>query len=154
MKYVAFLRGINVGGNSTVSMAKLKTVFEELGFTDVKTLLNSGNVIFSSDSKINQEKIEEKLEKIFGFHITLILRSETQIKKLIKSDPFTKTNITPNIRLNVSFVSDPEKEICSVIDITNKKTPELMKEVEKQYGKKVTTRTWNTVLKIGKLLES
>jgi uncharacterized protein (DUF1697 family) len=57
----AFLRGINVGGNKLVSMAGLKTFFEDLGFTDVKTLLQSGNVVFRGKSK-NDSQLESLLE--------------------------------------------------------------------------------------------
>lgn len=55
-RYIAFLRGINVGGKNKIPMACLKTVFEELGSADVKTCLNSGNVIFSRDEN-NEEDI-------------------------------------------------------------------------------------------------
>lgn len=63
MKYVAFLRGINVGGNSIVKMLELKEAFIKSGFINVLTYINSGNVIFESDEK-DIERIEKKL-KIF-----------------------------------------------------------------------------------------
>jgi uncharacterized protein (DUF1697 family) len=61
-KYVALLRGINVGGNNRVEMTKLKKVFEELGFADVSTYINSGNVIFSSQRK-DAEHFPGEIEK-------------------------------------------------------------------------------------------
>lgn len=72
MKYVALLRGINVGGNNKVSMPDLRTVFQDLGFTNVSTYINSGNVIFES-SEMNPAKLvqvcEVAIEKRFGFPV-------------------------------------------------------------------------------------
>lgn len=61
MKYVALLRGINVGGNSLIKMADLKVGFEGIGLTEVKTYINSGNVLFASDEK-DSRKLSEKIE--------------------------------------------------------------------------------------------
>ena len=62
MMYVALLRGINVGGNNTVSMTQLKKLFEELGYKDITTYINSGNVIFSN-GQTNPRQLEEEIEK-------------------------------------------------------------------------------------------
>jgi uncharacterized protein (DUF1697 family) len=153
MKYVAFLRGINVGGNQKVSMEELKKVFSSLGFTDVVTILNSGNVIFtSSDSHTALPKmIEEALEKKFGFLPAVIIRTETQVQAIIAKDPFKHVNVTPQTRLYVSFTDTEDLE--SVIDITaTKNTTDLMKDAEKKYGKRMTTRNWNTIVKISNML--
>jgi uncharacterized protein (DUF1697 family) len=151
MQYVAFLRGINVGGNTKVPMIDLKKAFEDLGYTDVKTVLNSGNVIFFGDEK-KSSKIEEKLEKVFGFKIFVVVRTADQIKKLISSTPFKATPQNPNTKLYVTFLSD--QDICNVINISEQKgTTDMMKNLEKEHGKMITTRNWNTVLSIGKLLQ-
>lgn len=60
-KYIAFLRGINVGGKNKISMPELKNLFEQNGFADVTTYINSGNVIFSSDHK-DEKKLKEECE--------------------------------------------------------------------------------------------
>jgi len=76
-KYVAFLRGINVGGHHKVPMADLRKELEKLGFENVETLLNSANIIFEaiSDYEENLEKkISAHLEKSFGFPIPTIVR--------------------------------------------------------------------------------
>ena len=62
MKYVALLRGVNAGGNRKVPMAELRETFADMDFSDVSTYINSGNVIFSSQSKPSTEAIREKLE--------------------------------------------------------------------------------------------
>ena len=62
MRYAAFLRGINVGGNTKIDMAELRAVFESLGFENVKSYINSGNVMFDAKKTAN-EKLAAKIEK-------------------------------------------------------------------------------------------
>ncbi len=152
MKYVTFLRGINVGGNTKVEMIKLKKSFEELGFENVKTLLNSGNVVFETsekDSNLLVQNIEDKLATTFGFPIKVFVRLIDQLDTIIALDPFKKVKINKDIRLYVTLLFD--KEIYNVVDLTSKGTVDLMKELDKKYGKSMTTRNWNTIMKIVKL---
>lgn len=85
MTYLALLRGINVGGNTKVDMKKLKASFESLGFSDVTTYINSGNVIFTSP-KTSAEKlvsmIETVIKKDFGFAVPVVVRDLTQMQKV------------------------------------------------------------------------
>lgn len=85
-KYVALLRGINVGGNKKVEMSKLKKAFEAMGYTDVSTYINSGNVIFSS-ARENFDIIEATLKNIFKFDIPVVVRSDANIKSTAKKIP-------------------------------------------------------------------
>jgi uncharacterized protein (DUF1697 family) len=153
MKYVAFLRGINVGGNKKVEMAKLKQVFELMGFTQVKTLLNSGNVVFASQEKdldLLTKEIIQALKTAFGWEMGIYVRSSDSIQALIEKDPFKGIKVTSDTRLYVTFT--PKTEVCSSLVLSpDRKTPELMQELEKKYGQ-VTTRSWGTIEKIGKLL--
>lgn len=84
MKYIALLRGINVGGNHKVDMKRLKTFFESLGCINVLTYINSGNIIFESreDQKNISKKVEEGLKKEFDFEIPLLIKTEKEIKKI------------------------------------------------------------------------
>lgn len=84
--YVALLRGINVGGNKKVEMAKLKKAFDGMGYTDVSTYINSGNVIFTS-AKENFDIIEPALAKAFKFSIPVVVRSAANIKNVAKKIP-------------------------------------------------------------------
>lgn len=103
MKYVALLRGINVGGNNKVAMPKLKECFESLGYTNVSTYINSGNVIFESKSKDlakMSSHIEKGIEKTFGFKIRVVVRDEKNIQKICegvssdwKNDNEQKTDV-------------------------------------------------------------
>ncbi len=82
MKYIALLRGINVGGNNKVPMLKLKAVFEVEGYSDVCTYINSGNVIFSSseaDPIKLQNEIENCLVKAFGLAIKVLVLSKEKL---------------------------------------------------------------------------
>ncbi len=93
-KYVALLRGINVGGNTKVEMPRLKSVFEKLGAAGVATYINSGNVIFS-DSRVTkalEPLIEKALAKEFGLKLRIVLRSAENIAKLCKEIPSAWTN--------------------------------------------------------------
>jgi uncharacterized protein (DUF1697 family) len=173
-RYVSFLRGINVGGK-TVKMDKLKSVFESLGFTDVKTLLASGNVIFLSeetDAKILNKKIEAALHEAWGFDISVTNRTIKYIQELIESNPFKTITDDAGIRLYVTFLKEdnrsnlvipyesPKKdyrivsatgdEVFMIVEADGK-TTDAMDFLDKKFGKKVTTRNWNTVVKISML---
>jgi uncharacterized protein (DUF1697 family) len=85
MVFVALLRGINVGGKNRVEMSRLKEAFERLGFADVRTYINSGNVIFRSDEAPRAEAIEKALKAEFGFAIAVTLRDGTSIQAVARA---------------------------------------------------------------------
>ena len=174
-QYVAFLRGINVGGHVLIKMIDLKKAFEKMGFENVRTLLASGNVVFESeqtDKKALTAEIESLLKKAFEKDISVILRSLDDLKKLQSSEPFKGIKMTPSIRLYVTFLSEKARphtipipyttlqkefrilhatpmEVFSVLDLSiGKGTPDAMNILEKEFGSNVTTRNWNTVLKV------
>ena len=99
MKYIALLRGINVGGHRKVAMKRLKTLFESLGYTNVVTYLNSGNVIFESDTKqeLLQAEIPIELKNEFEFEIPTLVKNEQEIKRIATPSPRTGKTI-PNKR--------------------------------------------------------
>jgi uncharacterized protein (DUF1697 family) len=85
MVYAVLLRGINVGGNRTVSMAELKLVLEKLGLQNVKTLINSGNVIFSTDNPELLTGIEPAIEKAFAMPTAVFIRNLNEMQVLVGS---------------------------------------------------------------------
>ncbi len=88
--YVAFLRGINVGGKGIVSMTNLKAVFEKLGYDNVRTYINSGNVIFSageSDARKLETHIEKALDAELKMTIKVVVRSKQEIENLLENLP-------------------------------------------------------------------
>ncbi len=92
MKYVALLRGINVGGNRKVPMAELRKVFENLGFADVSTYINSGNVIFSAEFEPNVADIERAIAEHFGFAVDTLVISQAKLASVAKAIPNEWTN--------------------------------------------------------------
>jgi uncharacterized protein (DUF1697 family) len=91
MKHVAFLRGINVGGKNKIKMETLREICSALGFENVKTYINSGNVIFETpetDDKKLAAKIETAIEKEFTLKIKVLARTFAEIKEIIKNNPF------------------------------------------------------------------
>lgn len=175
--YVAFLRGINLGSHHKVPMAELRKEMSKLGYKNVVTLLNSGNVIFDADTD-NALKLEEKisahLEQTFGFPIPTIIRRAETIINMAGNDPFTDVVLTKDIRLYVSFlqkdtdvelplpwtsednsfqiIEKRDKAIFSVLDLSVSKTPKAMEAIEQFFGKDITTRNWNTIKRIEKKL--
>ena len=172
-KYIAFLRGINVGGHHKVPMLELRKEMEKLKFKNVVTLLNSGNIIFDAvvdDTKNLERKLSEHLENTFGFPIPVILRKAEMINGFVIDNPFESVLVTKDTRLYVSFlrfdmepdltlpwVSDDEsykiickkdKTIFSILDLSLSQTPKAMGVLEKYYGKDITTRNWNTIKRI------
>jgi uncharacterized protein (DUF1697 family) len=155
-------------------MATLKKMFERMKFTEVKTLLASGNVVFEAPAMPVEKltsQLEKEFEKTFGFTSKFILRPMSAIQKLVDSAPFKKITVTKDTRLYVSFLSEKEKstlkipyvspekdfeilsktdaEVCSVLTvIPGQGTPKAMEILEKEFGKNITTRNWNTVIKL------
>ena len=174
VKYAAFLRGINVGGKKPVPMQKLKTAFDAMQFKNVHTLLASGNVLFEAppiDAIALEHKIEQKLKETFGQDIGVLIRTIEEIEHLSNSQPFKGIDVTPETRLYITFFSEkpkgslkipfasPDKsykilhvsgrEVCSVLVLSsNSRTVDLMKVLEKEFGSKVTTRNWNTIVRL------
>ncbi len=89
MSYLALLRGINVGGKNKVEMARLKTLFESIGCGDVRTYINSGNVIFTIDRVAARlrDSIERAIAKEFGFDVRVVLRDLDSLVSVAESIP-------------------------------------------------------------------
>lgn len=174
IRYVAFLRGINVGGHALVKMTDLKKAFAEMGFENVRTLLASGNVLFESartDKRAMAGEIGAGLRKLLNKDVGVALRSRDDLEKIRSADPFRGIAVTPSLRLYVTFLSDPTRphaigipyasphgefrilratsgEVFSAVDLSKGKgTPEALSIIENEFGVNVTTRNWNTVLK-------
>lgn len=174
IKYVALLRGINVGGHRPVRMVELKKTFESLGFQNVKTLLASGNVLFETPKKSTDmlvKQIQEKLEHELGHEVGVVLRTMEEIQNLVDVNPFKNIEMTQQTRLYVTFLPEKQEraviiphestgrdfrilhisasEVYSVVILSQDRgTTDLMSFLEKEFGRKVTTRNWNTIARI------
>jgi uncharacterized protein (DUF1697 family) len=93
--YIALLRGINVGGKNVIRMAELKKVFEAIGLCDVQTYIQSGNVLFKSNQgeEFLRGKIEHEIEKVFGFPVTVVLRTLAELEQLVSNCPFSEEEV-------------------------------------------------------------
>jgi uncharacterized protein (DUF1697 family) len=104
--YVAFLRGINVGGNNMIKMSALRDSFEQLGFKDVATYINSGNVLFKtreSDARKIEKKIERMLADDYKLPCKVVIRSAEEMANLVKKLPKDWTG-DKEWRYNVIFL--------------------------------------------------
>ena len=175
MKYVALLRGI-APGNPNMANSKLRELFVKLGFSNVRTFISSGNVLFEGNLKniaAVEKRIEDTIHQKLGFTSQTIIRSKKDLDELIKENPFPEMTHNHKTSLNITFLKENKKAnlkipqegegfkitknlkgaICFVVNLTNARTPQIMNILEKEFNKKVTTRTWNTVSKIHALLQ-
>jgi uncharacterized protein (DUF1697 family) len=121
MEYLALLRGINVGGNAVIKMADLKKAVEQCGFTNVRTYIQSGNIIFESDENNLENitaKLEESLLKNFSLSSGMVVKTCEQLNKLISEIPasWRKNN---NLHCYIAFIRKPvtAREVLSEIEL-------------------------------------
>ncbi|MEP6849131.1 MAG: DUF1697 domain-containing protein [Acidobacteriota bacterium] len=91
MKYVAFLRGINVGGKNMIKMERLREIVADLGFKNVRTYINSGNVLFetkTASDKTLAKKIYDAIQKSFNMDISVMVRTIEEIERIIAENPY------------------------------------------------------------------
>ncbi len=108
MIYVALLRGINVGGH-IVKMERLRECFVELGFANVRTYIQSGNVFFEAAQTERQtvtRMIEQHLRNVLGYEVPVFLRTIPELEQVVALDPFQHLNVTPEMRLCVVFTAE------------------------------------------------
>jgi uncharacterized protein (DUF1697 family) len=103
-RYVALLRGINVGGKHSVKMADLKRLFAEAGAADVATYIQSGNVVFThaAAAKALTADLEDRIRALAGFDVPVALRTEAQLAKVLDRNPFPDVEPTKN---SVAFLA-------------------------------------------------
>lgn len=176
--YVSMLRGINVGAHHRIKMERLRECFEPLGFEQVKTYIQSGNVVFKAAtmaSSAMSQKIEKKLLGEFGFAIPVICRTADEMNAILAGNPFLKQRGIDRGKLHVMFLSGQplghglkkmrgfcaavEKIECKGCDIylfmpNGLGESKLMRaSLEKMLGVVPTTRNWNTVNQLVRMCE-
>lgn len=169
--YIAFLRGINLG-RRTVKSPELKAAYEAMGFTEVRTLLASGNVIFSSPTRPDPRALEQGFKSAFGFESGTVLRSQDELRALIAADPFAGREEDENTKLYVTLLGEPlqvepsptdlpgdfrlvkatERELCILaFRLPTGRFGAGMELMHKSLGRALwTSRNFNTVLKAAK----
>jgi uncharacterized protein (DUF1697 family) len=108
VRYVALIRGINVGGNNLIKMPALKACFEELGLRDVTTYIQSGNVVFASPKRAPEiaRRLEAALEATFGCRTSIMLRSQKEMEAIVGSAPGGFGKQPDKYRYDVIFLHD------------------------------------------------
>jgi uncharacterized protein (DUF1697 family) len=165
-RYAAFLRGVSP---MNAKMPELQQAFEKAGFTNVKTLLSSGNVVFDSPSRSEtalaqqaEQAMEEHLDRTF---LTLV-RSTKALKDLIDADPYSEFRLPAKSKHVVVFLRQaPTAKLSLPIKLNDARilavrgqevlvsyvpqpgSPEFMRLIEKTFGTEITTRTLETVKK-------
>jgi uncharacterized protein (DUF1697 family) len=132
-RYVALLRSVNVAGHGRIAMDELRASFDALGYTDVTTYIQTGNVLFSTGSKSQagiSSAIEQRLDQDFGDSPAVLLRSVADLRRVGSSSPFAKAGADPDGYANTKYTGT---------------------FLERRLGVVSTTRNWNTVTKLGEL---
>jgi uncharacterized protein (DUF1697 family) len=176
-KQIAFIRGINVGRAKRVAMVDLRTIVQELGYSDVSTILNSGNVIFTSedtDTVNSATRIEEALSTRLGISAKVTSITAEELSEIVTQSPMGKIADNPS-RLLVAILRSPED--CARLKLLELQdwTPEILalgirvayiwcpegilasrlpEAVGRIQGDTVTTRNWATIMKLYNLTQS
>jgi uncharacterized protein (DUF1697 family) len=163
-RYVAFLRGVSP---MNARMADLRRCFESAGFTDVKTVLSSGNVAFDARAKPETalaRAVEAAMTRQLDRSFYTIVRAAADLRDMIETDPFAAFRVGPNAKRVVTFLRDRHAGALSlpiesdgvrmlattgrevfITYLPNPRGPVFMTLIEKTFGVNVTTRTWETV---------
>jgi uncharacterized protein (DUF1697 family) len=170
-RQIALLRGINLGARNRVSMAELRELLEGLGHEDVTTLLQSGNVVLTSD--VTGEQLEQALEgaiaSALGVESRVIVRTTRELAGVVKRDPFAGVAADPK-RYQVSFLSaKPEAAVVRALEAADvapeqvavsgreiyawhaegiQRSPLAKLLTDSKLGVTATARNWNTVIKL------
>jgi uncharacterized protein (DUF1697 family) len=168
-RYAAFLRGISP---MNAKMSELKGCFEAAGFTDVKTVLGSGNVVFSAPAAPEESLArvaEAAMMKKLGRTFLTIVRPVDALRAILASDPYREHGVSSRAKRVVSFVrAKPKAKLSLPIELDGARIlsmkggaifsaylpsprgPVFMTLIEKTFGKEVTTRTWETLEKVSR----
>jgi uncharacterized protein (DUF1697 family) len=172
-RYVALLRGINVGGSNIITMASLKACFEDLGLADVATYIQSGNVIFSTpvaDHTRLEHTIEDALSQRFRYKSKVVLVSSDKLKRIVEEAPkgfgsnsrsyrydvvFLKKPLTPQAALNAVEIKEGVDRVSAGSHalyfsrlISRATQSRLSRIVQKPEYQNMTIRNWNTTTRL------
>lgn len=176
--YLSLLRGINVGGNNIIKMVDLKACYEQMGFGDVTTYIQSGNVIFSSEEKNLEKltvKIEEALSRTFSYKSRVIVLKGRMLQEVVEEAPKGFGQRPDQYRYDVIFIKPPLTAKQALKDIPLKEGVDtvhagthalyfsrlteratqsrLSKIVQLPLYQQVSIRNWNTTTKLLALME-
>lgn len=176
--FVAFLKGVNIGGHKAIKMDELKKIFLTLGFTHVKTYINSGNIVFCSheDKEAVREQMERAIFQHFGISVAAVVKTAGELLKVFAGHPFDPDTESDSSKRAVVFLSRPvasdQANVFSGDDrITERtvirgdvlfayyprgfsKTRLTGDYIERRLRLTATARNWNTVCKLAEIVNS
>ena len=175
MRYIALLRGINVGGHQ-VKMERLRALFAEVGLANVRTYIQTGNVFFDTDETDERDRgaltaaIEAHLLQALGYAVPTVLRTVEELERALALDPFKDMTVTDDMRLTIVFAASPipsalelplwsarrDMQIVAATELDafviwyliNGRPPSDGKFIERALGGQVTSRFFHTSAKI------
>jgi uncharacterized protein (DUF1697 family) len=178
-RFVALLRGINVGGRNPIAMAELKACFEELGLEDVATYIQSGNVVFGSIGSSPTEltdRIEARLAANFGYEASVVLRSRRQMRGIVGRAPTGFGEDAARYRYDVIFLKAPLTARTAMRSVLTREgvdrahagagvlyfsrltsrasQSQLSRIISSPVYRSMTIRNWNTTTKLAQMLEA
>jgi uncharacterized protein (DUF1697 family) len=176
-KYVALMRGINVGGKNMLPMVDLAKMFVAAGCGEVRTYIQSGNVIFCAERELAEfvaEAIAKQIAKKFKIQVPVVVRSEKELEEIVANNPFIKPGAAGD-NLHVMFLADlPERERVAGLDVKRSSPDEFIvrgreiflklpngagrsKLTNAYFDSKLktvsTSRNWRTVLKLVEMMK-
>jgi uncharacterized protein (DUF1697 family) len=177
--YLALLRGINVGGKNLIKMTDLKARFEEHAFRNVVTYIQSGNVVFESDESSSAKltaRIEAMLSEAFGYQASVVLRTRTQLRDVVKRAPdgfgtqptryrydvlFVKTPLTAKVAMESVPIREGVDEVYAGPGvlyysrlISRASQSRLSRIVSMPIYQSMTIRNWNTTVKLLQMMDA
>ncbi|MEJ9256201.1 DUF1697 domain-containing protein [Bacillus wiedmannii] len=173
--YITLLRGINVGGHKVIKMADLKQMFESIELKQVKTYIQSGNIVFESENDVDflNKRIQSEIKTVFGFDVPVMLRTNEEFINMIKRCPYEADSLLEGESIHVAFLANElsEKEKDQLLMQKNEtedcyihekvvylffknsiRNSKLMNQFQKLHTP-ATVRNWRTVNKLKAIVE-
>ena len=173
--HICFLRGVNVGGKGKVPMAELRTVLEHLGFENVKTVLQSGNVVFTAKGKPQAKTIEAAIEKAFKYRSDVHLLTPAELRTIVKGNPYKEAaekdpghmvvfvlqgKPLPTAKAKLETVATDAEKFTIKPGVVyahfgdGMGRSKLAATMDRALGVRGTARNWNTINKVLELAEA
>jgi uncharacterized protein (DUF1697 family) len=170
--YIGLLRGVNVGGKNMIAMAELRRLFESIGYGNVRTFIQSGNVLFEGPAAPSAHELEAAIASHFALTINVAIRTPRELRTVVASNPFPSVDAS---KLHVGFFSaTPSRDVVANLDherfesehfrvqgrecvlflpngTAQSKLPDYL---NRQLKVPVTIRNWNTVTRLLELAKS
>ena len=170
--YIALLRGINVSGQKMIRMVELKQMFEAMGFTQVQTYIQTGNIWFESGEEETRlrTQIQQEIETVYGFDVPVVIRTVQELEQVIVDCPFPANDLPEGESVYVAHLQEAPTQMgidrllsynngIDELRIQGREVYILYRQsagrskltnnlIEKKLGVIATTRNWNTVNKL------